>query len=116
MFCLCVWMCVALLVLGVGFLGFSALSVTFLASVLYTCTCISIYMYMGVLGLMHVHVCMHAFWVLVYLQFWGSHSPNYCSFCVSVCRSRQVWRRWYLPASRQAPKDKKVGFVNYMYM
>ena len=57
MFCLCVWVCVALLVLGVGFLGFSALSVTFLASVLYTCTCISIY-----IGCAWIDVCtcMHA--------------------------------------------------------
>ena len=64
MFCLCVWVCLALLVLGVGFLGFSALSVTFLASVLYTC---SIYMYMGVLAYTCMHACILGFGVFAIL-------------------------------------------------
>ena len=60
MFCLCVWVCVALLVLGVGFLGFSALSVTFLASVLYTCTCTYFHLHVHGCAWIDACTCMHA--------------------------------------------------------
>ena len=67
---------------------------------------------LGVLGLMHVHVCMHAFWVLVYCNF---GDLTHLIIVLSVSQYVDPVRYGDV-GSRQAPKEKKVGFVNYMYM